>query len=217
MALTFFWIKVLMWNRLLPVVHNDYSNPLSKHHSIRYQLVLLVDWLKLVGKRLNEVERNLDFFHVEAPPSSTRNRHEVRGRSWLVTFAHLVPLNDNATFSVSVNFFVDQFYHFSSCFGVAGWDSDSSILFLKVSACELNALCIFWVLDSVATTLPNRGILAFISAVVYFGVQVFHDADREARGPRPRLENSTFAMPCQENARNSVGRLRFLEAHGSSQ
>ena len=30
----------------------------------------------------------------------------VRGRSWLVTFAHLVPLNENATFSVSVSFSV---------------------------------------------------------------------------------------------------------------
>ena len=106
MGLTFFWNKVWMWNQLLLVVYNDYHNPLSKRYSIRYQLVLLVDWLKLVGTRSNEVERNLGFFHVDAPPSSTWKRPGVRGRSWLVTFAHLAPLNKNAPFFAFVNFSV---------------------------------------------------------------------------------------------------------------
>ena len=116
---TLFWKKFLMWNQLLPVVHNDYNNSLSKSYSIRYQLVLLVDWLNLVGTRSNEVERNSGFFHVEAPHSSTRKRPEVRGRSWLATLAHLVPLSKNATFSASVHF--------------SGTSIDCSIIFHHVS------------------------------------------------------------------------------------
>ena len=127
MGLTFFWEKFLIWNRLLPVVHNDYNNPLSKRCSIRYQQVLLVDWLKLVGTRSNEVGRNFGFFHVEAPHSSTKKRPGMRGQGWLVTFAHLVPLNKNASFSASFNFSVtvDElfFCYFSFCVSVSGWNS----------------------------------------------------------------------------------------------
>ena len=102
-APTFFWKKVMMWNQLLPVIHNEWSNLLSKRYSIGYLLVLLVGWLKLVGTGSNELKRNFCFVHVEAPYSSTWERPELCGRSWLITFAHLLPLNENATSPASVH------------------------------------------------------------------------------------------------------------------
>ena len=126
MALTFFWNKVPMWNHLLCIVHNEYSNPLSKSYSIRYQLVLLVDWLKLVGTRSNEVERNLGFFHVEAPPFFNTEK------AWAVwpklaghtcTFA---PIERKCNIFCIRQFFWDVdrlFCYFSSYFGVSDWNS----------------------------------------------------------------------------------------------
>ena len=115
-----FWKKSLMWNPSLSVVHNECNDSLSERYSIRYQLVLSVDCLNLVGTRSNEIERNVGFFHVKAPHSSTW----VRGRSWLITFARLLAFNENATFSASVNVcgtvdgFFCYFFIMFRCFGL---------------------------------------------------------------------------------------------------
>ena len=119
MGLTFFWKKFLTRNQLLPVVHNDYNSSLSKRYSIRYQLVLLVDWLEHAWMRLRETSmlKRLILQHGK----DLRCLAEV-GWSHLRTWSHWTKMQN---FCIRY-FFWDVnklFCCFSSCSGVPGWSS----------------------------------------------------------------------------------------------